>query len=377
MELFPAILIGGPPHSGKSVLAYNLTRMLRQHHIEHYLLRACPDGEGDWSNEIDQARVKTIRVKGEWTSEWVERIRRDISKRHLPLLVDVGGRPNKEQEVIFSSCTHAVLIAPTLDSLAEWRTLAERNGLTVLAELNSTLDGTDAVDQITPTLRATIAGLERGALITGLAIQALYKKLEPYLKYSEDELRQLHLNAAPAEMVIDLHQLQRSLNAGEKWAPEQLPEILNYLPEKTPLAVYGRGPNWLYAAIALQPYPAQLYQFDPRLGWIVPPQLQPTSNYQNPTLRIEQSKRPNVLKLDFAVADSYLDYANMENAQVPEIIDVQRLIIGGKIPHWFLTGLCLAYRTVPVLAVYQPQVGCVIVRSQLPEYTIGDTLTWS
>ena len=376
MELFPAILIGGPPHSGKSVLAYNLTRRLRQQHIEHYLLRACPDGEGDWSNEIDQARVKTIRVKGEWASEWVERVRRDISKRHLPLLVDVGGRPSKEQEAIFSSCTHAVLIAPTLGALAEWRALAERNGLTVLAELTSTLDGTDVVEQVNPTLHATIAGLERGTVNTGISFQALCKKLEPYLKYPDAELRQLHLNAAPSDIAVDLHQLQNSLTAGKNWLPEQLPTILDYLPEKTPLALYGRGPNWLYATIALQAYPAQLYQFDPRLGWITPPLLQPTSNYQNPTLRIEQHEGKNSLKLDFAVEGSYLDYFETEGTTVPEINDVQRLIIGGKIPHWFLTALCLTYRPVPVLAVFQPQVGCVIVSSHLPKHTIGNTLIW-
>ena len=36
----PAVVIGGPPHSGKSVLAYSLTRALRAPSISHYLLRA-------------------------------------------------------------------------------------------------------------------------------------------------------------------------------------------------------------------------------------------------------------------------------------------------------------------------------------------------
>jgi len=47
MNQFPALMIGGPPHSGKSVLAYSLTQALRARQIDHYLLRACPDGEGD------------------------------------------------------------------------------------------------------------------------------------------------------------------------------------------------------------------------------------------------------------------------------------------------------------------------------------------
>ena len=57
MAHFNAILIGGPPHSGKSVLTYSLTQTLRQQGIDHYVLRACPDGEGDWSNEAAPERV--------------------------------------------------------------------------------------------------------------------------------------------------------------------------------------------------------------------------------------------------------------------------------------------------------------------------------
>ncbi len=53
MELFPAIAIGGPPHSGKSVLAYSLSKALRARQVAHYVLRAFPDGEGDWANEAD------------------------------------------------------------------------------------------------------------------------------------------------------------------------------------------------------------------------------------------------------------------------------------------------------------------------------------
>ena len=58
MELFPAVMIGGPPHSGKSVLAYSLSQALRARQVAHYVLRAFPDGEGDWANEADQAMVR-------------------------------------------------------------------------------------------------------------------------------------------------------------------------------------------------------------------------------------------------------------------------------------------------------------------------------
>ena len=47
MNSLPAILIGGPPHAGKSVLFYSLTHALRERHIPHHAIRACLDGEGE------------------------------------------------------------------------------------------------------------------------------------------------------------------------------------------------------------------------------------------------------------------------------------------------------------------------------------------
>jgi CRISPR-associated protein Csx3 len=49
MPDFPAVLIGGPPHSGKSVFVYSLTRALRAARIPHYALRAGRQRAGtDW-----------------------------------------------------------------------------------------------------------------------------------------------------------------------------------------------------------------------------------------------------------------------------------------------------------------------------------------
>jgi CRISPR-associated protein Csx3 len=59
---FPAILVGGPPHSGKSVLTYLLSQRLRTAAVEHFVLRACPDGEGDWSYEAPPATVRLLRI---------------------------------------------------------------------------------------------------------------------------------------------------------------------------------------------------------------------------------------------------------------------------------------------------------------------------
>src|SRR5579859_3874884 len=58
----PAILVGGPPHAGKSVLTYNLTQELRHRDIPHYVFRANPDMEGDWFLQEDQDNVRQLNV---------------------------------------------------------------------------------------------------------------------------------------------------------------------------------------------------------------------------------------------------------------------------------------------------------------------------
>ncbi len=380
MELFPAVLIGGPPHSGKSVLAYNLSQALRTQDVAHYLLRACPDGEGDWANEIDQALVRLIRAKGAWSQSWVDRISRDIARRHQPLLVDVGGKPEPWQEPIFSQCSAAILLGRCQETIEVWRTYARRYGLTVLAELQSSLTEPPMLHQTQPVLQARLTGLRRGTTQHGPVFEALVAKLAGHLAFPADDLRRFHANTAPADLVIDLDRLARTfdLPADEKyprWEPAHLPRLLDYLPDSQPLALYGRGPNWLYAAVALHAWPASFYQFDPRLGWVAPPQLRLGLPDPTSPLQVIQKSTPNYTRLKFAISGGYLDYTETDGLAAPILPQGKPLVLDGRLPHWLLTALAIAYRHAPTLTIHQPQVGDVVIRSQNSDCVPGDILT--
>ena len=208
----PAVLVGGPPHSGKSVLIYSLSQALRGRGVAHYALRACPDGEGDWSNEAPPELVREIRIKGQWTQEWVERIAADIDRRYLPLLVDVGGRPTPEQAALLGRCTHAILLTPDDETRAWWRELVDRHGVPVVAELSSDLRGENRLTASDPIVRGTLAGLERRSTASGPAFDALVDRLAALFP-DREALRSRHLAAAPAEieLVVDLDRLARTL----------------------------------------------------------------------------------------------------------------------------------------------------------------------
>lgn len=369
MQLFPAVMIGGPPHSGKTVLATALSQALRQRGVAHYVLRACPDGEGDWSSQADASLVRALRYKGQMTPEYVRLVCRDIANRHLPLIVDVGGQPTEFQEAIFDQCTHAILLTPTAEKRACWRQRVARHSLPLLADLHSSRKGRSRVWRRGPILQAKLCHLERQKPVRGPAFQALVGLLCSLFNYGQEELQRRHLAAAPTELTVELTRLQQTCGRGgpgNRWRPEQLAAVLDYLPPGTPLAVYGRGPNWLYAALALHTWPAPFYQFDVRLGWVAAPQLAvgPATQQMIKTSVYDciLNDQADYASLELRLLDQYLDYDQAAELRLPALPAGRGLVLSGQLPMWLFSGLVRAYRQVPWLAIYQPQLnGAVVV----------------
>lgn len=380
MEQFPAVLIGGPPHSGKSVLTYSLTRALRRHGVQHYVIRAAPDGEGDWANEADQARVRLLRVKGDFTPAFTDFVCSSIRGRHLPLLVDIGGRPTPYQERVFDCCTHAVLLVPNPGALSRWRTIAERHAVPIVAELTSHLKGCQSIIITEPTLQGIITGLERGKMASGPTFDALVDRLIDVLYFDPIELYRLHERCCSIETVIDLNRMGRTLGALMKdhearWEPRHIASVLDYLPARTPLALYGRGTNWLYTAVALLTYPAPFVQFDPRLSWVKARPLQVGQPNPGTPLEFRLYQASDHIHVRVLKRSAHLEYDDIGTWRAPPIPTRLGVILSGKLPLWLYTSLALTYHTAPWLAVYQPQVGAVVVHSTDPARSLGDVLT--
>lgn len=373
MNPFPAIVIGGPPHSGKSVLTYLLTRQLRQERVAHYVLRACPDGEGDWSQEAPPDTVRLLRQKGAFSKTFVDRVCRDLARRHLPLIVDVGGKPTLDQERILDQCTHAVLISATAEGLDEWRDRVERHGLAIIAEVRSVLDGTDRIDARVPVLRGQIAGLERLNATAGPVALELAQRLQQLLTYPETELKSYHSSHAPTDLVIDLERLGDRVGvASHSWTPEHLPRALDEIPA-APIAIYGRGPNWLYAALALHAGQYAVYLFDPRLGWVKPSSLTCAPSAEPSVISWKIAVHKHYTWIDLSSIPSYLDYDEVNGTLLPELDPQRGVVISGKIPFWLTAGVALACRHHPWIAVVQAQRydQGIIVTSRVEEYRPG------
>jgi CRISPR-associated protein Csx3 len=239
--------------------------------------------------------------------------------------------------------------------------------LTILAEVRSTLSEPDLVDASAPILRGQIHGLVRQQRVAGPMLQALATRLARLFAYTPAELREAHLEAAPAELVVEIDRLGRTLGlvraAEVRWEPADLPPLLAYLPPGEALASYGRGPNWLYLALALHAAPQPFYQFDARLGWVQPPQVQIGAVAASGPLHYEQTRLPDghLLTIRTAQQSKYLDYHEVAGIAAPPIAQELGLVLSGPLPHWLMTGMALAYQQRPWLAIFQPPLGAAVV----------------
>jgi CRISPR-associated protein Csx3 len=367
MNLLPAILIGGPPHTGKSTLAYHLSLNLRQKGIAHYLLRAAHDGEGDWAYEVPPGLLQEIRFKGAWTKRWVEVTCRDVARRTLPLLVDVGGKPTPEQEIIFDQCTHAILLTKDSARHERWLALAHAHNLDVIADLHSKLHGTDSLLQNASDgpLTGVLAALDREYAPQSAVFTALLSRVANLLGFPRDQLYRKHLALAPFAIdhvqLVNLDEWASRLHPTARpahFVMADLEPILAAIRPERPVALYGRAPIWLATRIALERNLS--WQFDVRLGWIQPLHLTVCAPGETAwqtntvaTFALASDGFQTLLSVKFP--ESYIDYDDAAQLRLPYIAPAQHVVIDGKLPLWLATSLTMAYRTCAGVEVRQAQ----------------------
>ncbi|MGD1713111.1 hypothetical protein [Dapis sp. BLCC M172] len=132
-----AILIGGPPNSGKSVFSYALRRSLfeKDKNLKVFTQRANWDGEGNWALEMSD-RQKAKDLKDTYTRkihqlENSEKLMNDYFKYHAQaiknirdvmdiVLVDVGGKVQPEKHPILEQCSHYIIISSSEKEVGKW-----------------------------------------------------------------------------------------------------------------------------------------------------------------------------------------------------------------------------------------------------------------
>lgn len=166
----PAILIGGPPNSGKSVFSNALRKALIKAlpHHNTYLHRASWDGEGNWAYEANTPMVKTFIHHNEFrihenpeTAKLIPDYYRHHAKvvQNLRLLsdcvlVDVGGMPQSEKQPLIEQCTHYIVISRSAEAVDDWHQCCAPV-LQPIAVVHSVLEHTQTILQRESVLEIT------------------------------------------------------------------------------------------------------------------------------------------------------------------------------------------------------------------------------
>ncbi|MEM7346590.1 MAG: CRISPR-associated protein Csx3 [Chloroflexota bacterium] len=357
-------------------MSYSLKETLKQAGVQCYLLRAAPDGEGDWSQEGETTLVQIIRRKGLFTETWIERMCQDIARRPLPFLVDVGGKPQPWQEGIFAECTHAILLTKDADTHAFWRALVTKYNLTLIADLHSEWEGEAQLAQETPHIIGTITHLRRHRPAQGVVFDTLIQRLKQLLPDDYETVLADHQIMRPVETVIDIPTLHRAIKPTHSevwWQPQDLLAVLNQLPQIA-LGFYGNGPIWLYATVACHIFPEPFYLFDARLGWLKTITL---NQGQGSPFVVTFKHGDAFIFINISINQGYLTYTPNMVADLPEPLEANGVILGGKLPNWLFTSLALYYQTAAWVAIYYPHTNeAVIVVSQFKRgpWAIGQTI---
>jgi CRISPR-associated protein Csx3 len=358
-NLLPAILLAATPHNGKSVLAYLLSQRLRDRRIPHILLRTAPDGEGNWFYQGQD--VVHLRQKGIFTPELVAQMRSAIQNRRLPMLVDIGGRPQADQFGIFDDCTHVIhLFRDEADREISSAWLEQTNLLPV-ALLHSRLHEADIVEDANGLLRGVIGGLDRQHPRPGVVFAHLLARVEGICTYPEQELRARHLAEAPDDVAfIIADELARRVGAiqppSKIWFERShLPAIIASLSNDEPVALYGSMPIWLAATIAAYTAPAPCYWFDARhYGWVQLPQVELAADAANEEFTLTAKAENDGVRLEFKLAPG-VTVLSRRPIHAPVLPIASGIIFDGPMPGWFIAALARAYLVHPWLAAFEPR----------------------
>jgi CRISPR-associated protein Csx3 len=171
-RLCPAVMVVGPPDSGKSVLSHALFTTLIPNHPDIYLQRAHWDGEGNWILELDKTASDAEREayklanKGGLTDRFFPHHAQAIlslRRQKQLVIVDVGGKVQAEKVPLLEACTHYIVISSKPEETAPWHEFCgDRGNLKCLAVIHSSLEPCEVVQKREPWLEMTCGPWKQG-----------------------------------------------------------------------------------------------------------------------------------------------------------------------------------------------------------------------
>jgi CRISPR-associated protein Csx3 len=186
-KLCPAVMIVGPPDSGKSVFSHTLFQTLLQDHPDIYLQRAHWDGEGNYVLEMGTATEAEIeafkaRNRGKLSERFFPyqaQAINNLRKQKSLVIVDVGGMVQPEKLPLLEVCTHYLIISSQLEAVEKWHKFCGIDAqLKPTGVIHSTLQNMELVHRYNPYIEVTCGAWIRGkSCEIPLILQRKFKEL--------------------------------------------------------------------------------------------------------------------------------------------------------------------------------------------------------
>jgi CRISPR-associated protein Csx3 len=132
-ELAAAVMVVGPPDSGKSRLARALFESLLPQAPNVYLQRAHWDGEGNWTLDLppEEAKILKHRYRGRLTPDFFSFHAQAIlalRQQKSLVIVDVGGKVDPHKQPILEACSHYLLVSRDPAAIPLWHEFCRDRG---------------------------------------------------------------------------------------------------------------------------------------------------------------------------------------------------------------------------------------------------------
>lgn len=382
------IVFCGPPHSGKSVFIANLIDKLPTD--AYTIIRACPDGEGTWSNNKNQNETSIVRKKGKFTKSFIDDACQAIDNQtNKIVLVDVGGVMSKENEQVFGHCDSFVVLSSDEEKKKEWLEFGQKLGLECVGCLDSSLEGQEEIYSRTPYLQGKIVGLERGEILENSpVIKAIVSDIVQKSKYAEKtEVADKDFTGT----MIDDTDLGFELGYGKeiftedgtpikkvRWPESSLPQIYQSMQEKVnpgqPVRVNGIRANFVLCAIckaAKKQGARDVSAYDIRSKSYIPirdlPKKKGLQQTEGLAYNIIENKENVFMDIDITKEQYALE--DYEQCILPQIKEGKNLYLSGRMPLWLLASISSSYDSSKVFT-FQPGKGFTCV-SSIDEKELG------
>lgn len=375
------IIFCGPPHSGKSVFIANLIDKLPSD--GYTIIRACPDGEGTWSNNKNQKETSIVRKKGKFTQSFIDNACKAIDNQtNKIVLVDVGGVMSKENEQVFQHCDSFVVLSGDEKKKKEWLEFGQKLGLQCIGCLDSSLEGQEEIYSKEPYFSGKIVGLERGEILEdSLLIKGLVSDIVKKSKYAERLKSEQNYRDC---ILIDDTELGFELGYGKEiltddgipikkviWKENAVLPIYKSIKEKvnsdSPVKINGIRANFALTAIcksAQKQGVTDISCYDIRSNKYIPirnmPKKKGLRQAEGLSYNIVENKE-NIF-MDIDITKEQYSFEDYQRCILPKIKEEKNLFLSGRMPLWLLASISNSYDSNKIFT-FQPGKGFTCIAS--------------